>query len=217
MIKKGDKVEVDFTNNPETIHSSIRFSGYGVVDRFEDGRVFGRLDDGQTFMCFEGDVALIECDGEEALRENFEKLIASSPSYLKLVFQHGERLFIFEDGQYKIAAVQLAWELEQHRQSEINDLKQDYSKAKLSDIQHTTLAFDVINERDDLQKRVDELELAVKGAVTYVDLQIEATEQGREAAIGTQAKNWWSSKLLMLRPVRRVLEQTLKGGSDEAN
>lgn len=65
---------------------------------------------------------------------------------------------------------------------------------------------------DELQKRVDELELAIKGAVTYVDLQIEATEQGREAAIGITAKNWWSSKLLMLRPVRRVLEQALKGG-----
>ncbi|WP_252719262.1 hypothetical protein [Acinetobacter haemolyticus] len=65
---------------------------------------------------------------------------------------------------------------------------------------------------DDLQKRVDELELAIKGAVTYVDLQIEATEQGREAAIGITAKNWWSSKLLMLRPVRRVLGQALKGG-----
>lgn len=57
MIKKGDKVKVDFTNNPETIHSSIRFSGYGVVDRFEDGRVFGRLDDGQPFICFETDVS----------------------------------------------------------------------------------------------------------------------------------------------------------------
>ena len=66
-------------------------------------------------------------------------------------------------------------------------------------------------EVDELQKRVDELELAIKGAVTFVDLQIEATEQGREVAIGTQAKNWWSSKLLMLRPIRRVLEQTLKG------
>ncbi|WP_228277453.1 hypothetical protein [Acinetobacter haemolyticus] len=70
---------------------------------------------------------------------------------------------------------------------------------------------------DELQKRVDELELAIKGAVTYVDLQIEATEQGREAAIGITAKNWWSSKLLMLRPVRRVLEQAFKGGSDETN
>ena len=67
---------------------------------------------------------------------------------------------------------------------------------------------------DELQKRVDDLELTIKGVVTFVDLQIEATEQGREAAIGTQAKNWWSSKLLMLRPVRRVLEQALKGGNE---
>lgn len=67
---------------------------------------------------------------------------------------------------------------------------------------------------DEMQKRVDDLELTIKGVVTFVDLQIEATEQGREAAIGTQAKNWWSSKLLMLRPVRRVLEQALKGGDE---
>ena len=65
---------------------------------------------------------------------------------------------------------------------------------------------------DELQKQVDDLELTIKGTVTFVDLQIEATEQGREAAIGTQAKNWWSSKLLMLRLIRRVLEQALKGG-----
>ncbi|MFW1952198.1 hypothetical protein [Acinetobacter beijerinckii] len=45
------------------------------------------------------------------MREQFEQSIMNSPSYQKLVFQHGERLFIFEDGQYKIAAVQLAWEL----------------------------------------------------------------------------------------------------------
>lgn len=45
------------------------------------------------------------------MREQFEQSIKSAPSYQKLVFQHGERLFIFEDGQYKIAAVQLAWEL----------------------------------------------------------------------------------------------------------
>lgn len=56
-LKKGDRVKVDFINNPETIHAGLRFTGYGVLDRVEDGRVFGRLDDGQTFMCLEGDVA----------------------------------------------------------------------------------------------------------------------------------------------------------------
>lgn len=110
----------------------------------------------------------------------FEQFIKNSSNYNKLVFIHGERLFIFEGGQYKNLHVQLAWEVWQAQ-----------------------------------QKRVDELELTIKRAVTFVDLQIEAAEQGREAAIGTQAKNWWSSKLLMLRPIRRVLEQALKGGGDE--
>lgn len=55
-------MKVDFINNPETIHAGLRFTGYGVLDRVEDGRVFGRLDDGRTFMCFEGDVGLSETD-----------------------------------------------------------------------------------------------------------------------------------------------------------
>lgn len=63
-------------------------------------------------------------------RKEFEKLIASSPSYLKLVFQHGERLFIFEDCQYKIAAVQLAWELEQHNQSQVDELQKRLDAAQ---------------------------------------------------------------------------------------
>jgi hypothetical protein len=63
-LKKGDRVKVDFINNPETIHVGIRFTGYGVLDRVEGGRVFGRLDDGQTFMCFTNDVEVLERDGE---------------------------------------------------------------------------------------------------------------------------------------------------------
>lgn len=64
-LKKGDRVKVDFINNPETIHAGIRFTGYGVLDRVEDGRVFGRLDDGRTFMCLEGDVEVLEHDVTE--------------------------------------------------------------------------------------------------------------------------------------------------------
>ncbi|WP_228277820.1 hypothetical protein [Acinetobacter haemolyticus] len=58
-LKKGDRVKVDFINNPETIHAGIQFTGYGVLDRVEDGRVFGRLEDGQTFMCFASDVEVL--------------------------------------------------------------------------------------------------------------------------------------------------------------
>ena len=59
-IKKGDRVKVDFISESATIYSGKRFTGYGVVDRFEDGYVFGRLDDGQTFMCFASDVELFK-------------------------------------------------------------------------------------------------------------------------------------------------------------
>lgn len=64
-LKKGDRVKVDFTNNQETIHAGLRFTGYGVLDRVEDGRVFGRLDDGQTFMCFESDVDVLTGRNQE--------------------------------------------------------------------------------------------------------------------------------------------------------
>lgn len=57
MIKKGDRVKVDFISESRTIYSGKCFTGYGVVDRFEDGYVFGRLDDGQPFMCFASDVS----------------------------------------------------------------------------------------------------------------------------------------------------------------
>lgn len=93
------------------------------------------------------------------------------------------------------------------QQSKVDELtKQRDSFIKAYDIE--------MGKSIELQKRVEDLELNIKGAVTFVDLQIEATEQGREAAIGAQAKNLWSSKLLMLRPIRRVLEQA-KGGVAE--
>lgn len=58
-LKKGDCVKVDFISESATIYSGKRFTGCGVVDRFEDGYVFGRLDDGRPFMCFEGDVEVL--------------------------------------------------------------------------------------------------------------------------------------------------------------
>ena len=47
----------------------------------------------------------------EVMKSEFENSIKRSSSYEKLVYQYGERLFIFDDGKYKIAAVQLAWEI----------------------------------------------------------------------------------------------------------
>ena len=55
-MKAGDHVKVDFVSESATIYSGKRFTGYGVLDRVEDGRVFGRLDDGTPFMCLCADV-----------------------------------------------------------------------------------------------------------------------------------------------------------------
>lgn len=60
VISVGSRVTVDFVSESRTIHSGKRFTGSGVVDRLEDGRVFGRLDDGRPFMCFPCDVNLGE-------------------------------------------------------------------------------------------------------------------------------------------------------------
>ncbi|MCU4483541.1 hypothetical protein [Acinetobacter ursingii] len=63
-LKVGSRVKVDFISESKTIYSGKRFTGSGVVDRIEDGRVFGRLDDGRPFMCFLGDVQIEEQGGE---------------------------------------------------------------------------------------------------------------------------------------------------------
>ena len=58
-MKAGDRVKIDFIGESATIYSGKRFTGYGVLDRVEDGRVFGRLDDGTPFMCLCADVEVV--------------------------------------------------------------------------------------------------------------------------------------------------------------
>lgn len=72
-------------------------------------------------------------------RHDFESSIKCSDSYAKLIYMHGEKLFIFDDGKYKIAAMQLAWEIYCDRCEEIKLLKAQQAKV------------------EELQKRVDSL------------------------------------------------------------
>lgn len=59
-LKKGDRVRVDFTHQLEKNSPEIHFDGDGILDRVEDGRVYGRLDDGRPFTCMIGDTVLLE-------------------------------------------------------------------------------------------------------------------------------------------------------------
>ncbi|MDE9415756.1 hypothetical protein [Acinetobacter nosocomialis] len=88
-------------------------------------------------------------------RHDFESSIKCSDSYAKLIYMHGEKLFIFDDGKYKIAAMQLAWEIYCDRHDEIEGLK-----TQLSLQRQRVKAFEdeLTNSRnygDELQKRVD--------------------------------------------------------------
>lgn len=59
-MKINDRVKVDFVSESSTEFSGKRFTGEGVVDRVEDGRVFGRLDSGVPFVCDVSDAVVIE-------------------------------------------------------------------------------------------------------------------------------------------------------------
>lgn len=93
------------------------------------------------------------------MRSEFEKWFKTTEAYKLLEEMNYFKidLFTFKEhrSQYQHTSVQIAYMTWNHRQTEVDDLKLDYSKAKLSDIRHASLARDVIFERDDLQKRVD--------------------------------------------------------------
>jgi len=58
-LKPGAHVHVDFTHQLEKNSPEIHFQGYGILDRVEDGRVYGRLYDGRSFTCMFGDVVAL--------------------------------------------------------------------------------------------------------------------------------------------------------------
>ena len=106
-MKSGIRVYVDFISESSTEFSGNRFTGEGVVDRIEDGRVFGRLDDGAPFMCDVSDVTVIEQQDE---RKEFEIFFMSQPFFLQLKYIHGERLFDFDTGiGYRNLTVQVGY------------------------------------------------------------------------------------------------------------
>lgn len=107
IMKKGDRVQVDFISESRTEFSGKRFHGYGVLDRVEDGRVMGRLDDGTPFSCLEADVKVIP---EVDLRKEFEPFFTKQPFFNSLKYQHGDRLFDFDEGiGYRNLTVQVGY------------------------------------------------------------------------------------------------------------
>ncbi len=61
-LKAGSSVYVNFTHQLEKDSLEIHFHGHGILDRVEDDRVYGRLDDGRTFTCMFDDVVVLGAD-----------------------------------------------------------------------------------------------------------------------------------------------------------
>lgn len=107
MIKRGDRVKVDFISESASEFSGKHFTGKGVVDHMEDGRVFGRLDNGATFMCDVSDVIRIE---QQDKRKEFESFFMAQPFFPQLKYIPGDRLFNFNEGiGYRNLTVQIAY------------------------------------------------------------------------------------------------------------
>ncbi|WP_151776466.1 hypothetical protein [Acinetobacter nosocomialis] len=65
-LKKGSRVKVDFSHEPDKGLNKIRFMGNGTVDLFEDSRVFGRLDDGRPFCCLVSDIEILDAEDPQS-------------------------------------------------------------------------------------------------------------------------------------------------------
>ena len=106
-MKAGDHVKVDFISESATIYSGKRFTGYGVLDRVEDGRLFARLEERKPIKCNTGDVEVIQLVDRT---EEFEAFFTAQPFFRNLRFIHGDKLFDFDKGiGYRNLTVQVGY------------------------------------------------------------------------------------------------------------
>lgn len=142
-MKAGDRVKVDFISESRTIYSGKRFTGYGVLDRVEDGRVFGRLDDGTPFMCLCADVEVV---GMSDFDEYIKNKYPSDYLLMKVRYPNQELSELYSD-QFEV------W---QHQQAIIDNLK-----AQLNNMEACYIGKK--KQVEDQQKRIDDVEAECKG------------------------------------------------------
>ena len=112
QFNKGTRVHVDFISDSRTEFSGKHIKGDAVVDRHEDGYVYGQLEQGTPFMCPENFVQLTSLEFIKQIRGEFEIWLKQQKQYSVLINQYGVVVFTFDaiDGYQKLA-VALAFEL----------------------------------------------------------------------------------------------------------
>ena len=112
QFKKGTRVHIDFISDSRTQFSGKHIKGDAIVDRHEDGYVYGQLEQGTPFMCPENFVQLTSLELIKQIREEFETWLKQQNQYSVLINQYGVDVFTYDsiDGYQKLA-VALAFEL----------------------------------------------------------------------------------------------------------
>ena len=152
-IEKGSRVKVAFTSESATQFSGGEIKGFAVVDRCEDGYVFGRLECGKPFMCLESDCELLI---NPSL--GFEHWFINQEFYTNMRFIHGDNLFSKDGDVYRVLPVQMAYQVWINRNESLNNMEQCYIQIK--------------KERDEQQNHV----LKLKEQLT----KLGYTDQGGE-------------------------------------
>lgn len=165
-IEKGNRVKVEFTSESATQFSGDEIKGFGVVDRCEDGYVFGRLECGKPFMCSENDCELVI---DSSL--NFEHWFLNQDFYTNMRFIHGDNLFSKDGDVYRVLPVQMAYVVFSEKHAE-------YAEAKQVGIALNT---ETINQRRYIgsqQSKIEQLEQRIDDALGFlVDGYVEHAEQ----------------------------------------
>lgn len=123
-IEKGSRVKVAFISESATQFSGDEIKGFGVVDRCENGYVFGRLESGKPFMCLVSDCELV-------IKPNlgYEDWFINQEFYTNMRFIHGDNLFSKDGGVYRVLPVQMTYVAFSEQQSQIEQLEKE--KAEL--------------------------------------------------------------------------------------
>ena len=127
-MKKNDRVKVDFVSESRTEFSGNHFTGEGVVDRVEDGRVFGQLDDGTPFMCAISDVVIIQQQVIEGVSlQEFERIYEPKEHFKYLKFYPDHNFFNYTEdsprGAEACHSVNASYQMYINRQAVIDDLQ----------------------------------------------------------------------------------------------
>ncbi|MGO1061809.1 hypothetical protein [Acinetobacter lwoffii] len=111
MFEAGAKIIVNFDNEGSS------FKGYAVVDRSVDGRVYGTMLDGRTFMCEFCFVVAIDSKDEDAfnrfndsvLHGAYQDWVKAQDFYPTLLANRGTALFLRDGDEYRYMPVRVGF------------------------------------------------------------------------------------------------------------